>query len=318
MTAPLVLALYALVASTAGAALLRRAAWPDRSPRLGIVAWQTLSASVLLAMAFTGMALALPTLPITTDVADLLQACAVALREQYETPGGAFVATAGAVVAVTVVARTVYSLVAGWHIARCHRRTQRRGLALVARRDTRSGALIIDHSTPAVYCMPGRRSEVVLSSAAEATLDTGQLHAVLAHERAHLRARHDLILMVAGALHAAFPFVPVFRTARLELGRLVEMDADDRALTVSDRRDLATALVSLAEGPAPAGTLGAGGTSALARVRRLAEPKAPLGILRSIGVLGVALGAVVFPVLVVAAPGMAAAALDYCPVGFPA
>ena len=96
------------------------------------------------------------------------------------------------------------------------------------------------------------------------------------------------------------------------------MDADDRALRTSDRRVLATALISLADVPAPVGTLGAGGSSALARVRRLVEPKSPLGLLRTIGVFGVALGAVVFPVLVVAAPGMAASALDYCPLGFPA
>ncbi len=57
---------------------------------------------------------------------------------------------------------------------------------------------------------------------------------------------------------------------------LTEMVADDAATRIVDRMTVATALVRLAEGSTPAGALGAGGSTALMRVRRLADPTVPL------------------------------------------
>lgn len=318
MTAALLLAGYVLFVSSAGAAWLRGAAWPDRSPRLAIVAWQAMSLSVLLALPLIGIAVALPTLPVTTSLADAFHACALALQEQYSTPGGAVVATAGLVSAAGVVVRIAYCLAGTWLRTSRQRKAQRGGLSLVGRRDAHSGAWLVDHPTPTVYCMPGRRREVVVTTAAVAALDEYQLEAVMAHERAHLNARHDVVLIIAVALQAAFPFLPLFRISREQLAILVEMHADDQALRGCDRRALATALVSLAEGAAPAATFGAGGATALARVRRLAKPSAPVGGLQTFVTLAAALSVVMIPVLVTVAPGMVALAIDYCPVDFPA
>jgi hypothetical protein len=317
VTAPLVLAAYIVVLGTAGASWLRVAAWPHRSPRLGIVAWQAASVSVALALPLVGIALAVPRLPLTTSIADALHACALALQQQYSTPGGALVATAGMALTVGVVVRVAYCLISETLRTRRQRRVQRAGLALVGRRDAESGAWLVDHPAPSVYCMPGRRRDVVVTTAAVAALDARQLDAVLAHERAHLEARHDLVLLVAAALHQAFPFLPLFRISHEQLAVLVEMHADDQALRSSDRRDLATALVSLAAVAAPAATFGAGGASALARVRRLATPGAPVGVLGTVLTLGAALSLVLIPMLVMATPGAMALALDYCPVAFP-
>ncbi len=318
MTAPLVLAGYVVFVGTAGAAWLRAAAWTHRSPRLGIIAWQAVSLSVVLALPLIGITLALPTLPITTRLADAFNTCALALQEQYSTPGGALVATAGMVLAAAVVVRITYCFGVSWLRIRRQRKVQRGGLSLVGRRDEDSGAWLVDHPTPSVYCMPGRRRDVVVTSAAVTALDDRQLDAVLAHERAHLNARHDVVLLIAVALHAAFPFLPLFRIGHDQLAVLVEMHADDQALRSSDRRDLATALVSLAEGATPVATFGAGGASALARVRRLAKPSAPVGVLGTFVTLGAALSVVMIPVLVTVAPGLMALAVDYCPVAFPA
>jgi len=318
VTAPLILLGYALLIGTLGARGLQRANWPDRAPVLGILAWQALTSSVVLSVMLAGAALALPTLPVTADLADLLRACALALQAHYATPGGAAVAAVGAVLAAGVAARIGYCLAVGWAVTRRHRRRQRQVLELLGHRHAGSGAVVVKHAAAAAYCVPGRRGRVVLTTAALNTLGDAELAAVLAHERAHLRGRHDLVLAGAAALMAAFPFVPVFGTAHAQLARLVEMHADDHALGYSDRRVLATALVALSGAAHPVGALGAGGQSALARVQRLAAPLPPLGRSVSAVVLVGAVALVVLPVAVAAAPAVAAAAMDYCPVGFPA
>ncbi|MBA3308562.1 MAG: M56 family metallopeptidase [Nocardioidaceae bacterium] len=315
MTAPLLLLGLALVVGTVGARWLRNAGWTQRAPRLGILAWLALTASIVLSVTLAGVALALRAVPATTNLADLVGACAMALRLHDATPGGVAVAAAGVAVAAVGMGRIAYCLAVGWMAARRSRAVHRRGLELVAHADPASGALIVRHPTPAAYCLPGRRGDVVLTTAAMVALDVGQLAAVLAHERAHLLGRHDVVLSFANALRAAFPFIPVFATARAELGRLVEMHADDTALVGSDRRVLASALVGLAGEPHPIGTLGAAGEAAVARVRRLVQPATPLGALPSLLAAVGALALVVMPLVIAAAPAVSAVAMGYCPLG---
>lgn len=267
MIAALLLLAYA-VAAAGAAPLLRRGKWAERSPKVGIVVWQSLSVTVIASVVLAGVMLAVPAMPFTMTLADFLRACVTVLREQYSTPGGAVVTTAGALVAVAVTARTGYCLFSEFTSARRARRSQLRSLALLGRRDPSGRFLVVDHHTAAAYCLPGRNNEIVLTSAALGALDEDQRTAVIAHENAHLRARHHIIVAVAKAIHRAFPRVPAFSIAHSELTRLIEMDADDRAARSNARLTVATAMVRLAEaGPTPSAALGAGGTSALARVQ---------------------------------------------------
>lgn len=318
MIAPITLAAFALLAGTLGPRLLRGSDWPNRSPRLGILVWQALSVSTLLAVVLTGAALAVPTLPMTTNLAELLQACAMALTAQYTTPGGAALSAAGTILALTVLARVGSCLAAELLTANRERRRQLDALVLVARHHADWDALVVDHPAAAAYCLPGGRHQVVVTTAALTALDDDQIAAVLAHERAHLRGRHHLILAAAAALERAFPRVPVFSDARRELARLVEMLADDVAARRNDRLTVATALVRLAEGSPPATALGAGGSSALARVRRLAVPAHPLGAARSTLAALAAVAVLGAPVLIVAAPAVLAATAGLCPITFTA
>ena len=314
MIAPAALLIYAAWAAMLGPHLLRRSAWPMRSPMWGVVAWQALTASVVSASVLAGAALALPAMPFTADVAALLRACVVALQAEYATPAGAALSATGAVLALTVLSRVGYCLTVALVGAAVGRRKQRRALMLVARRHETCGALVIDHPTPLAYCLPGRRREVVLTTAALAALDESEISAVLAHEHAHLRGRHDLVLAAASALEHAFPRLPVFRHANTEVERLVEMLADDVATRHGDRLTLATALVRLADGRAPAAALGAGGETALVRVQRLLAPVNPVGFLRALLISGLAGTMLAVPILIVSAPAVVAAAAEYCPV----
>lgn len=308
------LAVYALFAATAGPLVLRRARWTSSAPRVAILSWQALVWSVFAAIVLAGLALWMPQWPGAVGLAEYLHTCVMLLRQQYATPGGAIASTLGLAIAGAVVARAGWCLIRSWLSVGVRRRSQRRSFRVAARREPDSGTLILDHDRAAAFCLPGRRPEVVITTGALACLDEEQVGAVLAHERAHLRGHHDRIVGVGSALAEAFPFVPAFRIAAVEITRLVELAADDAAARCSDRLTLATALVRLAEGSVPTGTLAAGGPSAVARVRRLVEPTPCMSMLRKVGLLAGAGVIAVTPVALVAAPAITVAASDYCPV----
>lgn len=314
MTAPITLLAFALSTALLGPTVLARRGWLLRSPRLGILAWQSLSGSVVLAVVLAGLSLALPTIPWTTDLAGWIAACAMALRGQYSTPGGAAVSATGAVIALAVTSRVGYCLIAGLARARRSRVRHLAALSVVAQRDVHSGALVVDHASAAAYCFPGRHQTVVFTTAALDALDRDQLTAVLAHERAHLRGRHHLVAGAAGALERAFPRVPAFRAAHTELSALVEMLADDSAVKASSRLTVATALVRLAErNAAPAAALAAGGSTALLRVRRLVAPAKPLGPVPAAATALAVAALIAAPLVVLAAPAVGAAGHQVCP-----
>jgi Zn-dependent protease with chaperone function len=160
------------------------------------------------------------------------------------------------------------------------RRRHRALLALLARGDPKvPGALVLDHPAAAAYCVPGLRSQIVISVGTLDLLDQAELAAVLAHERAHLRERHDLVLLPFTALCRAFPRSGIALQAHQAVALLVEMLADDRARQSRPARELATALmrfgVAGASAP-PSGALAAAHAASQSevtvRVARLLEP----------------------------------------------
>jgi Zn-dependent protease with chaperone function len=162
------------------------------------------------------------------------------------------------------------------------RRRQRALLTLLAHGDPKvPGALVVDYPTAAAYCLPGlrSRSQIVVSVGTLQLLGHGELAAVLAHERAHLRERHDLVLLPFTALRRAFPKSLTCIDAHRSVALLVEMLADDRALRTRPTRELVSALVRFGTAgtcPAPAGALAAAEGEVAARVTRLLQPVRPL------------------------------------------
>lgn len=138
--------------------------------------------------------------------------------------------------------------------------------------------MIVDDDAPAAYCVPSGRHRVAVSAGALAWLTPGQLQAVLAHERAHLRGHHHLILAAAAALARAFPAIPLLAAAAAEFAVLAEMTADAAAARRHDPADLAAALVTLAGAVAHSTALAAGGPAAIARIQRLLAPPPPPGL----------------------------------------
>jgi Zn-dependent protease with chaperone function len=181
------------------------------------------------------------------------------------------------------VTALVASLGAGalaWRYGRRVQRAQRRTRAhaeaarITGRRLPGSRcAVVLEAPQPAAYCVAGRPATIVLTTAALAVLDRGQLLAVLAHERAHLAGRHQLLIALTRGLAASFPAVPVFSRGAQEVARLAEMCADDAAARRSGRPALVSALLAMGTGAAvPAAALSATGSAVTFRVQRLLEP----------------------------------------------
>jgi len=305
-------ALLAVVAigSAIGASALPHANWPRRSPAAAILLWQALGLAAGLAAVGTLIGLAMPASHIG-PVRSVLQAGFAAwtdgpfrLTEEFGAAG---------VMPTIVVAARLTCLAAGlallaslcWVLIAASvavlqaRRRQRALLTLLAHGDPKvPGALVVDYPSAAAYCLPGLRSQIVVSAGTLRLLGHGELAAVLAHERAHLRERHDLVLLPFTALRRAFPRSATCTGAHRAVALLVEMLADDHALRARPARELVSALVRFGTAdtcPAPPGALAVGEGEVAARVARLLQPVRPLP---TAAVLAVRLAAA----LLVAAP----------------
>lgn len=311
MIVALILLGYAATLAHVGPRLMRRGGWTDRAPRLGVAGWQSLTFTVLLSVTLAGTALVMPSVRISSGLADVLRTCVMALRAQYATPGGAAAGATGAVLAVAAAARCGWCVTSAMHrAARCRSR-QREVLAVTGQSRPELGAVVLGNAEPAVYCLPGRGRNIVVTAGALELLDHRQLAAALAHERAHLDQRHDLVIAFATGMARAFSRVPLFTQGLSETRRLVELLADDVAIESTDRLTLAEALLTLAGARTPAAALGVGGSSA-ARVRRLVAPDHPLNRRRRAGTFLGVLGLLIAPMIALATPAVAATQMNYC------
>jgi Zn-dependent protease with chaperone function len=306
---PFLLAGYAVAVAAAGTWWLPRASWPQRAPRLGIAVWQALTVTVVASALLAGLLLTVPCLRVWADWPSLRE-CLLSVREQYTSTGGALATTAGAVFTLAAAGRLAWFT--GMAVTSSRRRRARHdeALALVGRRGPVPGMVLLEDDRPAVYCVPGRR-RIVFTTGALRRLDSRQLDAVLAHERAHLTGRHHLVIILATALHRAFPRVGFFAAAASQISCLVEMAADDAAARRAHRLSLAGALLTLAAARVPAGALGAGGTAGAQRIQRLIDSPRPAGRSRRMATSALALIAV--PAVAFAGPALALVATSHCP-----
>jgi Zn-dependent protease with chaperone function len=245
--------------------MLARATWPTRAPRAAIVLWQSIALAAVLSAFSAGIAIASrlfvpgpdgrPTATITSEI----EALGWPLWTAYVI-----------VFAVTLVigARLTYAVVQV-AIATRRRRAHHRMVVDLVGKSQGTHLRILDVAQPLAYCLPGVRSRVVVSEGALNTLADNEMAAILTHERAHLRARHDLVLEMFTAVHAAFPRFVRSAHALHAVRLLIELLADDAAVRAAGPTPLARALVACASGHTPSGALAAGGATTVLRVRRL-------------------------------------------------
>lgn len=240
MAGPLVTAALisgALLLTLVAPRVLARWTLPRASPGAGLFLWQALSLS--------GVAFALLAAPVA--------ALTVGTRFPW-------LLSAALLVSASMVAGLLWS---GHRIGSDLRRMRaehRRLIDLVGehldgeRPEHLQRTAVIAHASPTAYCLPGRHDRIVLSRAAVDRLTNAELEAVLEHERAHLAARHDLLLELFTVLHSTVPDPIRSKEALREVHLLVEALADRVALTKVSAPTLARALVAMATtGPREAG-----------------------------------------------------------------
>lgn len=173
-------------------------------------------------------------------------------------------------VAVHTARRVILTLAS----SRRNNRDHAEAMNIVGRATGQRGVVMVEAPEPVAYCVAGgRRSLIVVTSGALRRLDDAGLHAVLAHERAHLRGRHNQIVAALVALASALPRMPLIMAAVRTVPALLEMCADDAAIRLAGRRQVLRSLVLLSTGGrVPEGMLAAGSTAVLDRVERLLEP----------------------------------------------
>ena len=258
-------ALLALLSALAVAwylpALLTRLTAHGASARLGLAAWLTGMASVLAVLLVALQFLIRAAVDGWPRLAEAVcrsvagGSCGPAVYQSAIFELALGLATLAAALALAVL---------GWRYGRSVQQGQRRTRAhaeiarLTARKLPDAGAgpgrgrpaVVLDAAPRVAYCVPGRPATIVLSSGALAVLDSAQLTAVLAHERAHLAGRHHLLISLARGLRASFPAVPLFTQGPGEVARLAEMCADDAAARRAGRGTLVAALLAMGTGTA--------------------------------------------------------------------
>jgi len=290
------------VGSVRSARAMLRASWPHRSPAAAILLWQALGLAGGLAAVGALLSIGVSGPGTQVGVVGGLTVLAGRLTSgELLAPRQPMVLTTIRLLALTaglaLLSVLCGVLVVAFADAIGARRRQRELLALLAHGDPKvPGALVIDYPAAAAYCLPGIRSQIVVSVGALDLLGPAELTAVLAHERAHLRARHDLVLIPFTSLLRAFPRSASVTQAQRTVALLVEMMADDHALRVRGlfasvgyrgspprraitARELATALLRFGTAGSdctPAGALAAAEGELTARVIRLLTPPPPL------------------------------------------
>jgi Zn-dependent protease with chaperone function len=279
---------------------LARARWPARDPVGALLAWQAVGLSGGLALLGAGVVYGVS--PAGSSLTEAVPVLVHAMADGRLPPGLGVVHVVALLLALALALRLVGVLVAV-SVRTLKVRARHRDLLdlLGTPWPAVPGAHVLDHPVPVAYCLPGLRSRLVLSAGVLDRLDVDGVWAVLAHERAHLRERHDLVVLPFVAWGATAPFVRGMVCAQVAVAALIEMRADDVAACRVEPAQLTGALRSMG-GAAPAGALSSFTAALDHRLERISfpPPLLPLALRVLVRLAAVALVALPVVLLVMA------------------
>jgi Zn-dependent protease with chaperone function len=158
---------------------------------------------------------------------------------------------------------------------------------------SQSDLVVLADPVPQAFAAPGAGGHVVVSTGMLAALNAPERRVLLAHERAHLRARHH---WHTGIVRAAAALNPILGLLPATSVYLCERWADESAAaTVGDRRLTATALARAALAPTvtpPSAALGYHSSGVPARIAALQRAPAPARTTTYLALLCLVAGAV--------------------------
>jgi hypothetical protein len=154
--------------------------------------------------------------------------------------------------------------------------------------------VVLPDSRAFAFALPGRRGRVVATDTMLRALTAPQRRVLIAHERAHLRARHPTMLAMVQFAAAANPLlVPVGRAVRF----LGERHADEWAAAAVGDRDLVVAALAAAALAAVVHPSAHGATltpafersAVMQRITALRAPQRPRRLALSVAALAIGL-----------------------------
>jgi Zn-dependent protease with chaperone function len=242
------LGLLAIVLAWPVPVLLPGATWAYRRPTVGLLVWQLVAL-----VGGTSMIGSLVLLGAATFATDLPDAAAGMWKfvTDNELPEGSSVWSllflSGA---IFLTAHLLLNLLVTVVYAERERARHAQLITLLSEpMIDRPGTRLIDTPAPVAYCLPGALTSItVLSAGLIQLLDEEELQAVIEHERAHVRLRHDIVLILFTAWKVSLQWLPTARNASREVALLLEMQADDKALKSVARVSLARAITVVSEG----------------------------------------------------------------------
>jgi Zn-dependent protease with chaperone function len=253
---------------------LATAAWPARDPVGGLLVWQAIGFGGGIALLGSGVVFGLG--PLDLPLWQAVPVAVGALLDGRLTVMLGLPRVLALIAAVLLAVRLVGVLLLVTVRTLRMRRRHRDLLDLLGTPwPAVPGARVLDHPVPVAYCLPGLRSRLVLSAGVLDALEPQAVRAVLAHERAHLRERHDLVVLPFVAWGATAPFVRGMVCAQVAVARLIEMRADDVAACSSTRHQLTGALRVMGDA-APAAALSSFTAALDHRLDRILAPPPPL------------------------------------------
>ncbi|MFC4004033.1 M56 family metallopeptidase [Prauserella oleivorans] len=251
MTIALGLLAAAVVMGVAAPSYLRTAATPSLRPGLALAGWVSSTAMMLVAALGAAVLLVLPRSVGVDGLIGMANSCVNIIR------GGEIVAEhivrlglAGVIIGLA--ARSAVIAVRRVRQHRCWRRAHLTLLRSVCQGER--SVLWIEEAKPVAYSVAGRRHGTIVATTGVRRLGALRCEAVLAHERAHLRGRHHLLILAADILSAALPFVPLARRAPGAIRILAELAADASAARSHGPGPLRSALLAMSQGGTPAPT----------------------------------------------------------------
>lgn len=289
--------------------VLTRMRWITRTPRVGVTVWLCAVAAMSAAAVGAGFAATVPLLREIGGLQELIHRCPQWVAALGAHPSDLALAAAGATSSLVLLASAIWSVFV--QVRRQRSDAWRYVGVLMAAGQAQHKVAVVPDPRPAAWSLAADNGHVVLTTAAVEILSTDELTAVVAHEHAHLRGRHHLLVALIRAARRAVP-CPLTRRAVPEISELLEMRADDVAASATSTSAVASALFSLI-GVAPAGALGAGGgDTAMRRLSRLLEPRSPARARGGLITLA-ALGSLALPITLTVLTTLTVLPLHFCP-----
>src|SRR6185312_14023785 len=332
LTASYLLLGLAIILAWPAPVVLSRSRWTSRSPFTALLLWQAIALAGGLSM--IGAFLVWGLEPLGRNLLSALRGFWGVLVGEPGADQLTVIHVFALSTSLLIGGHLVFTLLLTTYKVTRQRTRHRRLLALLSGPSLSiPGAVVVEHQAPVAYCLPGfNGSLTVLSRGLLDSLDEEGLHGVIAHERAHLDQRHDLLVLAFESWHQALPWLPTSRLARRAVQELIEMLADDAALEQVSREDLLRSLVAVSAGmdtldgasratpgtgqpptagvgarpsavPGPSAGLPGGELSSL-RLRRLLSPVAELPAPGRVAVMATSVLLIIVPTLALVAPGL--------------